>query len=580
MEAHAARAGGRLLLSGTVVDDVARPMTGARVALTVSPASGAAGGVDLSGAAPAACSEGASLPVVERSDTLVLTSDEAGRFCVRLSLPSDRYVARLESRGQGLVDAARLELPIDLARAPVALRFDPEPSVLSLDDDRITFEVVASTEDDGVTVAAAGLPLALSSEAGVALGAALTDASGRCRFDVDPARLGPPGRGELRVTFAGTAGAGAASRGADVERRTGVELTAPDATDLRLPAGSPDDGIPLRVLATARCARRGCIATPGGAVEVSAGGGVVGAAALERDGIAHLVATFATPATELLVLEVRYRPDAPWFQPHGELSLRVPVRAPSPWRKAPLVLAGLVALAWLVLARLRPGASSGRASRRVSRPISPQGAGEGARPGVTLVAAGRTDQGWQGRLRDAHDGQAIAGARVAIERRGFDQVSSVAQVWSDAGGTFVLAPLQALPGDELVAEGAQHAPLRGPVPGAGVLDIALVLRKRALLERLVHWARGRGAPFDARPEATPGHVRRAAGAQLAVARWADAVERAAYGGQPVDAAAQAAVERLAPGDAAPSVDAPPPPGHEPGPQDPLAHVDGARRRSL
>jgi hypothetical protein len=74
-----------------------------------------------------------------------------------------------------------------------------------------------------------------------------------------------------------------------------------------------------------------------------------------------------------------------------------------------------------------------------------------------------------------------------------------------------------------------------------------VLRKRALLSRLVSWAKLRGRPFDARPEPTPGHVKRAAADDLRVARWADAVERAAYAGGPVDARVEEDVDRLAPG---------------------------------
>ena len=84
------------------------------------------------------------------------------------------------------------------------------------------------------------------------------------------------------------------------------------------------------------------------------------------------------------------------------------------------------------------------------------------------------------------------------------------------------------------------------MPAPGELDVALVLRKRALLDRLVAWARSRGKPFDGRAEPTPGHVRRAAAAELSVARWADAVERAAYGEGLVDEQAQQEVDRLAP----------------------------------
>ena len=166
--------------------------------------------------------------------------------------------------------------------------------------------------------------------------------------------------------------------------------------------------------------------------------------------------------------------------------------------------------------------------------------------GVELLHAGSAGQGWRGRVRDADDGRAVAGARIAIERRGFNGVDTVVQAWSDEQGAFTMPGTATAMGDEIVAEGQHHALLRGPAPGAGELDIALVLRKRALLDRLVRWARDRGAPFDVRPEATPGHVRRAAGNEFPVARWADAVERAAYGGQPVDAAAQAEVDGLAP----------------------------------
>ena len=136
--------------------------------------------------------------------------------------------------------------------------------------------------------------------------------------------------------------------------------------------------------------------------------------------------------------------------------------------------------------------------------------------------------------------------RLGIERRGFDGVAVLAQTTSGEDGAFALAPFETRPGDELVAEGPLHAPLRCPLPPSGELHVRLVLRKRALLDRLVTWARARGAPYDPGFEPTPGHVRAAAGSELGVARWADAVEQAAYGGAAVDGGAQAEVDRLAP----------------------------------
>ncbi|HEX3344963.1 MAG TPA: hypothetical protein VHS09_10340 [Polyangiaceae bacterium] len=548
IEAHTARASGKLVVSGTVLDDAGRPIAGARVAVGLGRGASPAGTATLAGASPDACSEGAPPPVLERGDLLSLPTDDAARFCVRLALPTDRYVVHLESPATGFVDGARLDLAVDLALEPVTLRFEPERSVVSLDDETTLFEVVASTEDDGVTTAAVGIPLVLTNEEGTPLGSAMSNASGRARFPVDAARLGPPGRGELRVSFAGSADAGPTTHAMQVERRTHVDLTSSDAIDGRLPVGSPEEGAPVHVRAVPRCARRGCVATPTGTVEARDADGIVGAAPL-AGGAARVVATFAMPAASEAPLRVRYVPDAPWFQSGGELALTLPMRAPSPWKKVPLVLAGLAALAWLILARLPSRRAAARPAGARTSTLHPEA-------GVALVRAGPAARGWTGRVHDAHDGFGVAGARVAIERPGFHAVEVVVAVTTNADGVFVLPPVDAQPGDRLLAEAPVHAALRRPVPPAGELDVALVLRKRALLDRLVAWARRRGKPFDARVEPTPGHVQRAAASELAVARWAEAVERAAYGEGVVDEAAQEAVDRLAPAEPSDVIPAP------------------------
>jgi hypothetical protein len=558
IEAHTARAAGKLVVSGTVVDDTARPIAGARVTVGIARGTSPAGTATLAGSSPQACSEGAAPPVLERGDLLSLPTDDAARFCVRLALPTDRYVVHLESPATVFVDAARLDLAVDLALEPVTLRFDPERPVLSLDDEGTVLEVVASTEDDGVTTAAVGIPLVLTNELGTPLGSAMSNASGRARFPVDAAQLGPPGRGELRVTFAGSTDAGASTHAAQVERRTHVDLTSTDAVDGRLPVGSPEEGVLLRVRAVPRCARRGCVASPTGTLEARAADAIVGAAPLAA-AEARVVLTFAMPAASEAPLRVRYVPDAPWFQPGGELALTLPMRAPSPWKKVPLVLAGLAALAWLVLARMPPRRAASRSGAKRAPVLHPEA-------GVELVRAGPAARGWTGRVHDAHDGFGIAGALVTIERPGFRGIEVQAQAKANDEGLFVLPPTDAHPGDLLVAEGQVYAAVRRPLPPAGELDVALVLRKRALLDRLVAWARRRGRPFDGHAEPTPGHVRRAAASETAVARWAEAVERAAYGEGRVDEEAQRVIDDLAPpepGDAIPapgSREPPPRPG--------------------
>jgi hypothetical protein len=542
IDAHAGRAAGKLVLSGTVVDDTTHPVADGRVTVSLARTASPAEAVTLPATSPESCSDGAPGPLLEKG-VLLLATDDAARFCTRLALPIDRYVVHLESLPTRLVDDARLDLVVDLALEPVTLRFDPERSVLSLDEGQTGLEVVASTEDDSVTSAAVGIPLLLTNETGTPLGSAVTNASGRARFGVEAARLGPAGRGELRVSFAGSRDAGASTHGMPIERRTLVTLFSTDAVDGTLPAGSPEDGVVVGVHVDPRCAARGCTGSPTGTVEARLGDTIVGAAPLDR-GAARLMLTFAMPAANDVALRLRYVPDAPWYQPGGELALTLPMRATSPWREIPLALAGLAVIGWLVFARVPPGS---RAAHR-SASDGPAARHDAAEAGVDLVRAGPSAHGWTGRIRDAHDGFAVGEARIVLERPGFQSVEVLAQGMSDPDGAFVLAPIEVRPGDVLLAEGPLHSALRRPVPAPGELDIALVLRRRVLVDRLVAWARRRGKPFDARPEPTPDHVRRAAAGDRSLAQWADAVERAAYGGGVVNEQAQREVDGLAPSD--------------------------------
>lgn len=544
VEAHAARASGKLVLSGALVDDAARALGGEKLTLSVAPKSDLSHPVSLATGGIATACEGArgatAQPTLERADTVALKTDEGGRFCVRLALARDRFVARLAFAGAPNIDGAQTEVHVDLSLKPLTIRFDPSPRVLALEGPPAALDVVATIDDEGSTTPGADLPLTLANESGAALASATTNSSGRARFTVAPELLGPPGRGELRVAFAGTSDTGSATHVVPVERHAKVDLVVAAARDGKLAPGSPEDGITIDVVAASRA---GAAAPPGGSVEARVGDVVVGAAPLES-GKARVVVTFATPNASELTLQLRYAPDAPWFEPENELAVVLPIRGPSPLRHVPVVIAGFAVLAWLFLGRARAPQRAERAapSRR------PAVRGEAT---VHVVPAEAGVRGWTGRVVDAHEGTPIARARVAIERAGFEAIDLLASTTSDENGELMLEPVDEREGDWLVAEAPMHAPLRQPLPASGDITIALVLRKRALLDRLVAWARRRGRPFDARPEPTPGHVRRAAGADFAVARWADAVERAAFGGGAVDARAEADVERLMPATAIP-----------------------------
>ena len=147
IDAHAALAAGKLVVSGTVTDDTGRPSAGAEVALGLTRSQGGAI-VPLGLAVPESCRDANRPPALDGPDRILLPTDGSGRFCIHLSLPKERYVANLEVFTSGPLDGAALKLPLDLSLKLVTLRFDPEPSVLDLDDDATDIAAVASTEED------------------------------------------------------------------------------------------------------------------------------------------------------------------------------------------------------------------------------------------------------------------------------------------------------------------------------------------------------------------------------------------------------------------------------------------------
>jgi hypothetical protein len=562
VEISAARKGGKLSLSGRALDDAGRPLGGAQVSITLEREAAPGVKVPLSAGSAEGCeaTTGAPRPatLVDETGALAAQANDRGRFCVRLVVPTDRYVVHAEahpsiaSSPADLLDRVEGVLTVDLARAPVTLRFDPERPVLWLDDREVKIDVAATNEDDEARAAAPGLPLVLSSETGATLGRAVTDDGGHARFTLDGALLGAPGAGELRVAFAGDAEAGASTRSLRVERRTHVDLAVEEGT--KPVPGSPEDGIELRVQAALRCAKHGCPGSPAGAVEARLdgmwrGGGdsyaeslgaAVGAATIER-GEARVVVTFPMPAATSVKLHMHYAADAPWFVPGEELELEQPVQPSSPWKRLALGLAALVVGASIVAARFPRRRSGAEAD----------GDAKAEGPGVAVVRAAPSSEGWSGTVVDAHDGFAIGGARVRIERKGMLAVEAVAQAVTDPQGWFALPATVVRPGDELVAEGKMHATIRRPLPKSGVLKVALLHRKRAILNELVDWVSRRGEPFSFKGEPTPGELNAfAAPFREDVATWASAVEQAAYAGSPVDEAAHEAVHRLAPAEAA------------------------------
>lgn len=533
IDGHVGRSHQRLLLEGRVLDDAGSPVPNVAMTVTVSPPGKPP--VELAGLV-APC--GQDRPIAS------LRTDESGRYCAWIGVPIGVYTVHLEAGPTPWLTKASVDEAADLAKRSVALRFDPDPRIVTLDAGATTLDVAATFDDDAAT-AASGLPLTLTTETGAVVASAITGAAGRASFAFDAATLGAPGRGVLRVRFAGDDATMASEHVAPIERdaHVVVVLAQPVAPS------APEDGVVLHVATTLRPVSA-LVAT--GAVEARKDGVVVGAAPLDARGRATLRATFAAPrgakTTELLV---RYVPDAPWFQPSGEAPVSVPLRGPRPTPELPFAIGAVALAAWLLVGR---GARRGRLDRTLvmQRPPTHEGTA-----GVSVVHSSRGRFGaYTGRVIDAHDGTPVARARVAVEGPSFPGAGGhaevLASVFADDHGAFAfeLAPSSA--GAEIVVEAPLHAELRQRLPGAGVLEIALVSRRRRLLERLVAWARRRGGAFDARPEPTPAQVRRAAEnvpAGAPVGAWANAVERAAFDRGDVDARVEAEVMALDPDEA-------------------------------
>ncbi len=522
-------------IRGTLRDDVGTPLAGATVIISAR----GAGDEPLRLGPPAACDVAPPSPPRVWGEGVAVETDGAGGFCVRVAadrLPSGASL-RLEHRGGEGLDAARREVPIDgLLGAPL-LSWDPRPDLLDLDAPRLHVNVVASALGAEAEAApAAGVALALEDEGGRRLGTARSDGAGRALFDLASSDLGPPGAGELVVRPV-------AGAGAHEPLRTPVLRSARVSLVVGQVAGPivPHDGHVFDVaVETSRGPARS------GAVEARAGGEPVGAAGV-RDGRARVPVAFDVPGAATLALTFQYLPDDPALRAGAPATLEVQVRPPSLWRRAPLLaLAALLAL-W-----------TARGWRRAPAPARPEPAPSAfarleGREGV-VEGPPADGEGWRGQIVDAHGAEPVAGARVAVLRRSFEGERVVAETTSDAQGMFVLeAPFE--PHATLVVEGRLHRRLERPAPKPGHVIVALVARRRALLDALVRAARRAGGPWKSDP--TPAQIALAAHAagQGTTEAWAQAVEGAAFGPAPVDETAEARVAALAP-EAPPSIGPP------------------------
>ena len=335
------------------------------------------------------------------------------------------------------------------------------------------------------------------------------------------------------MRFAGNAVLAKAEWSQPVVRRAEARLSlahpievsdAEEGVSLDIDAATSRGAVSGGVIEVRRVSSMSAPAGPAGATSET-----VGAGAIDEQGHARIVATFSAGGATLVPLSLRFVPAAPWYRPGPELRVEARLAGPGVGRQILLAITVLVAAVWVVVGWRRsprppalPGVEAGKAP--------PSG-----RPGVHVLASPPDLTGWRGTVADAHDGSPIAGARLAVVVPAFAGDGVVARAVADEQGAFTLDAAHRSDA-RLVVDSPEHSTHEQALPPPSILAVALITRRRALLERLVRWARQKGAPFDGAPDPTPGHVRRVAARSSAqkIEAWASQVEQAAYGPHRVD----------------------------------------------
>lgn len=534
-----------LTLRGELIDDAGTPIPNAPVAVSAV----AEGGKPLR-LGPLTPCDGASRGGSRTGgDEVVIETDDRGGFCVNGRAPAEKLSLKLSFRGSKLYDVATKEVPVsaDQERLQRALlRFEPPPETIDLDRETVTITAALRIERNELfrssaagSAQRASLPLVIEDERHARIAEATTGGDGRARFEVKTTTLAGPGAGELSVRFAGNAVLGKAEDTRPIVRRADARI----ALAYPIDRADPEDGVPIDVIVSTS---RGPVS--GGVVEVRrltpAGGPVaesLGAGTVDAEGRARVVAAFAAGGAAKVPLVLRYVPAAPWYRSGPELRVEVEIAGPGVLRRALLAIVVVAAAIWV---------ASGW--RRAPRPrilpgVEASTAPPSGRAGVQVVASPANITGWRGTVTDAHDGSPIAGAELAIIAPAFQGDGTIARVTTDERGAFVIEATHRSDA-RLVVTAKEHASFEQALPPPSVLRVALVTRRRAVLERLVRWAKQKGAPFDGTPEPTPGHVRRAAARASAVdvETWAGRIEEAAYGAVHVDEALERELKGVEP----------------------------------
>jgi hypothetical protein len=544
LDVHAVRDRLDTEIEGTLTDDSGHPLAGEIVAVQIAPAdptaesnAPSAGRCSIRAAQPA---RSTLLPRLGTGGIMEATTAGNGGFCFRARLLPVLHRAHVSFHGTPLLDGVDRELVVDPSKAALVLRFTPPPHIVQLDAASFTFDATATHEGDGVAAGAADVTVLLRDERERTLARGATDARGFVQFVVQRGALGTVGPGTLTLVFEGDALRNPTQTSIDIEKHARVSLRVRNPQVVVTADAAKDATVDVEVTSN------GSALLSEGAVEaIEEGAGEVLGIAFLNSGAARVPIALsshafagAQPGIKIPV-QLSYIPSNPWYEAPENAGITVTLRDRSSSSFTVLLAAGVLVALLFVAGRTK--------SKRVADTPTSRRAPTSTTIRRIPTGVKALSTGWHGRVIDAHDGSPIAHARVWIESPTFNEQRIVRHTLSNADGSFHLDALGPSFGSErLAADAPLHTCLVQPLPAHGEIEICLLTRRRAVLNRLATWARQRGAPFDGQPEATPGHVKSVAGAASSTATWAVLVERTAFGRDDVDERAEAEVERLAP----------------------------------
>jgi hypothetical protein len=495
----------------TLSDEVGRPLPGIEIrGQTVSPDSG----VSLF-----RCGEGRG----EGSGPLLATSDAGGRVCFGMrGMTQGSLELSFEDR-RGYLERASVSVRLpESANLAFEVGFDPPLGALSLDQPLQRIGVLARSQHGSTLPDAAELVLSIA-ERGTEreLTRVALDGLGELhRLSLVSASFGAPGPARIVARLRGRGGQEHAQASAAVLRTATVVLGLEGSAQGVEPGGS----LALRAATTLG-------PVPSGVVEARSEGRSVAAARIQN-GQANLTLPAATLAPLGKTLSLEFVGDSPGWLAGPPLEVALLAPRPSYARSALWIVAAILIALAVVLGWRRPPRA------RPSLPPPPPR----SRASVEVIESFGTGGGYRGVVCDAHDATPISPAALSFIAPG-PGGTVLLQVRVSQDGSFTI-DTPSFPDGTLVEVTAPfHATLSAPLPGPGVLQLSLVSRRRALLNRLVHWAERRGKPWTrATGDPTPAHVAGVADqeSELGVGRWARAVEQRAYGPNPPDSALEQA----------------------------------------